>query len=314
MKITILDGNALNPGDLSWGILPELGEFKVYPRTSESEVIKRIADSDAILLNKIKITEDILNSCKNLKYIGVQATGYNVIDLEACKRHNIVVTNVPSYSTNSVAQQTFALITEFTNHVQLHSDSVMNGDWIKSPDFCYWKKPLIELEGKTLGILGYGSIGSKVAEIAKAYGMNVIAYTRTPKKEIDNPVSLDDLFRLSDFLTLHAPLTEKTKEIVNSTKISLMKRNAYIINTARGGLVNEKDIFNALESERIAGYAADVITEEPMKNDCCLLKAKNCIITPHISWAAIETRQRLLNIVIKNLVSFINGKPINQVN
>lgn len=313
MKITVIDGNALNPGDLSWSPLEKFGQVAVFPRTEASLVAERIGDSDAILLNKINITEEILDKCPKLKYIGVQATGYNVIDLEACKRHNITVTNVPSYSTAGVAQLVFAFISEFACHTQFHSDSVMSGEWTNCPDFCYWKVPLIELEGKTLGIFGYGSIGSRVARIAEAYGMKVIVCTRTPKPEIKNPVDISTLFNESDFISLHAPLTEKTRNVVNKTTLSLMKKTAFLINTARGPLVNEKDVREFLDNGRIAGYAADVVSEEPMKKDNPLLGAKNCIITPHIAWAATETRQRLLNIVIENLKCFIMGKPQNVV-
>ena len=313
MKITILDGNALNPGDLSWKPIEELGSLTIYPRTDKEDVAARIGNSEAILLNKVNITEEILCRCPSLKYVGVQATGYNVVDLEACLRHNVTVTNVPEYSTAGVAQLVFAFINEFACHTQMHSDSVMNGDWTKSLDFCYWKKPLIELEGKTIGIFGYGNIGKRVARIAEAYGMNVIACTRTPKKEIKNPVDLDTLFNQSDFLTLHTPLTPDTKYIVNAKNISLMKSSAYIINTARGLLVNENDIASALKTGRIAGYAADVVSEEPMRSDNPLLNCPNCIITPHIAWAATETRQRLLNIVAENLKCFISGKPQNVV-
>lgn len=313
MKITVLDGNALNPGDLSWSPLEQLGETVVFPRTEDSLVAERIGDSDAILLNKINITEEILRKCPKLKYIGVQATGYNVIDLAACRKHGITVTNVPSYSTAGVAQLVFAFISELACRTQLHSDSVMSGDWTRCPDFCYWKVPLIELEGKTLGIFGYGSIGSRVARIAEAYGMKVIVCTRTPKPEIKNPVDISTLFNESDFITLHAPLTEKTRNVVNKTTLSLMKKTAFLINTARGPLVDEQDVRDFLDKEKIAGYAADVVSEEPMKKDNPLLGAKNCIITPHIAWAATETRQRLLNIVVENLKCFISGKPQNVV-
>ncbi len=313
MKITILDGNALNPGDLDWTPIKKFGDLTVYPRTQQEEVADRIGDSEAILLNKINITDDILCKCPNLKYIGVQATGYNVINLEACRRHNITVTNVPSYSTAGVAQLTFAFISEFASHTQLHSDSVMAGDWIKSPDFCYWKKPLIELEGKKLGIFGYGNIGSRVASIAKAYGMTVLTCTRTPKPKIENPVDFETLLKESDFITLHAPLTPETKYIINKESLSKMKHSAYLINTARGLLVNESDVAKALKSGIIAGYAADVVSEEPMIKTNPLLGAPNCIITPHIAWAATETRQRLLDIVIKNLECFLSGNPQNVV-
>lgn len=313
MKITVLDGNALNPGDLSWSPVEKFGTLTVYPRTSPEDVVSRIGDSDAILLNKINITEDVLSKCPNLKYIGVQATGYNVIDLEACRKHNVVVTNVPSYSTAGVAQMTFTYITQFASLSQMHSESVKNGDWVKCPDFCYWKAPLMELEGKTLGIYGYGSIGRRVAQIAKAFGMKVIVCTRTQKPDIENPVDFETLLKESDFITLHAPLTDKTREIMNSKTLSMMKKSAYLINTARGLLVNENDVAQALKDGTIAGYAADVVSEEPMKADNPLLSARNTIITPHIAWAAVETRQRLLDVVARNLECWIGGNPQNVV-
>lgn len=313
MKITILDGNALNPGDLSWSPLEQFGELSVFPRTSPDLVAERIGDSDVILLNKINITEDVLSKCPNLKYIGVQATGYNVIDLEACRKHGVTVTNVPSYSTSGVAQMVFSYISEFASRPALHDASVKNGDWVRCPDFCYWKTPLIELEGRTIGIYGYGSIGRKVAKIAKAYGMKVIVCTRTPKDDIENPVDFDTLLKESDFLTLHAPLTEKTREVINKKSLSLMKKSAFLINTARGLLVNELDVRDALNNGIIAGYAADVVSEEPMKSNNPLLGAKNCILTPHIAWAAVETRQRLLDVVVENLKCWTLGKPQNVV-
>ena len=313
MKITVLDGNALNPGDLSWSPVEKFGNLTVYPRTSPEDVVSRIGDSDAILLNKINITEDVLSKCPNLKYIGVQATGYNVIDLEACRKHNVVVTNVPSYSTAGVAQMTFTYITQFASLSQMHSESVKNGDWVKCPDFCYWKAPLMELEGKTLGIYGYGSIGRRVAQIAKAFGMKVIVCTRTQKPDIENPVDFETLLKESDFITLHAPLTDKTREIMNSKTLSMMKKSAYLINTARGLLVNENDVAQALKDGTIAGYAADVVSEEPMKAGNPLLSARNTIITPHIAWAAVETRQRLLDVVARNLECWIGGNPQNVV-
>lgn len=313
MKITILDGNALNPGDLSWEPIEKLGSLKVYPRTMPEDVVLRISDSDVVLLNKIDITEDVLSKCPKLKYIGVQATGYNVIDIEACIKRNIVVTNVPSYSTASVAQMAFAYILEFASKPTLHSKSVKQGDWTKSLDFCYWNSPLIELEGKTLGIFGFGSIGQRVAKIAKSFGMKTIVHTRTKKNDIENLVDFDTLLKESDFISLHAPLTEKTREIFNKDAISKMKKSAYLINTARGLLVQEEDLSKALNDGLIAGYATDVVSEEPMKESNPLIKAKNTIITPHIAWAAVETRQRLLNIVADNLKSWLNGKPQNVV-
>lgn len=315
MQITILDGNALNPGDLSWAPVENLGSLTVFPRTAakDADVIERIGSSDAVLLNKINITEEILSACPNLKYIGVQATGYNVIDLDACRKHGVTVTNVPSYSTSGVAQMVFAYISQFATNVSMHNDSVKNGDWVKCPDFCYWKAPLMELDGKTLGIYGYGSIGRRVAQIARAYGMKVIVCTRTPKPDIENQVDFSTLLNESDFVSLHAPLTDKTREVINRTTLPLMKKTAYLINTARGLLVNEKDLAEALDKGTIAGYAADVVSEEPMKADNPLLKAKNCIITPHIAWAAVETRQRLLDVVVENLKCWMQGNPQNVV-
>lgn len=313
MKITILDGNAVNPGDLSWAELEKLGSLTVYPRTAAADVIARIGDSDAVLLNKVNITEAILAACPSLKYIGVQATGYNVIDLEACRRHGVTVTNVPSYSTAGVAQLVFSFISEWACHVQLHSDSVMAGGWVRSPDFVYWEKPLFEIEGKTLGIFGYGNIGSRVARIAEAYGMRVIVCTRTPKAGIAHPVDFDTLLKESDFISLHAPLTDKTKEIINRDSLARMKKGAYLINTARGGLVNETDVRAALEAGSLAGYAADVVLQEPMSPDCPLLKAPNCLLTPHIAWASVETRRRLMGVVIGNLQAWMAGTPVNVV-
>ena len=313
MKITILDGNAVNPGDLSWAALEKLGSLTVYPRTAAGDVVARIGDSDAVLLNKVSITEEVLAACPSLRYIGVQATGYNVVDLEACRRHGVTVTNVPSYSTAGVAQLVFSFISEWACHVQLHSDSVMAGGWVRSPDFVYWERPLFEIEGKTLGIFGYGSIGSRVARIARAYGMQVIACTRTPKAEIERPVDFGTLLAESDFISLHAPLTDRTREIINADSLSRMKRGAYLINTARGGLVDELAVRSALESGRLAGYAADVVLQEPMSPDCPLLGAPNCLLTPHIAWASVETRRRLMGIVVENLSAWLAGKPVNVV-
>lgn len=317
MKLTVLDGHALNPGDLSWDIFKDFADVKVYERTSPTELVERIGDSDAIFLNKINITEEVLSrvssNSKNLKYIGVLATGYNVIDLEATRNHNIIVTNIPAYSTESVAQHTFSLITYFTNHVALHNNSVKNGDWINNPDFCYWKNPLIELNSKTLGIFGYGNIGKKVAEIGKAFGMKVICCSKTKKEGIEN-VSWENLLKYSDFLSLHAPLTEETKGIINENSLALMKPTAYLINTARGGFIVEEDLAKYLKANLIAGYAADVISEEPMKKENPLFNCPNCVLTPHTAWAPLETRTRLLNIAYNNLKSWLEGNPINVVN
>lgn len=313
-KLTILDGHAVNPGDLPWTFLDGLVDYKVYERTAPEEVIERIGDSDAIFLNKIQITKEIFEACPNLKYIGVLATGYNVIDLEAARAHGVTVTNIPAYSTESVAQHVFSFILYFTNQVAQHSASVMAGDWVKCPDFCYWNGSLTELKGKTLGIFGYGNIGSRVAAIAQAFGMKLICCTRTPKEGMPEAVSFEDLLKRSDFLTLHAPLTDKTKNIINKESLSLMKKTAYLINTARGGFVVEKDLADYLNADSLAGYATDVLLQEPMDADCPLLKAKNCVITPHIAWAPLETRKRLQGIAEENLKAWLSGKPINVVN
>lgn len=313
LKLTILDGHAVNPGDLPWTFLDGIVEYKVYERTSPEEVIERIGNSDAVFLNKIQITKEIFYACPNLKYIGVLATGYNVIDLEAARAHGVTVTNIPAYSTDSVAQHVFSFILYFTNQVAQHSASVMAGDWVKCPDFCYWNGSLSELAGKTLGIFGYGNIGKRVAGIAKAFGMRVICCTRTPKEGMPEAVSFEELLKRSDFLTLHAPLTEQTKNIINKETLSLMKKSVYIINTARGGFVVEADLADCLNNGRIAGYAADVLLQEPMAADCPLLKAKNCVITPHIAWAPWETRKRLQGIAEENLKAWLKGSPINVV-
>lgn len=313
IKLTILDGHAVNPGDLSWDMFTEFADVTVYERTPKELLINRIGNSDAIFLNKINITEEVFAACPNLKYIGVLATGYNVIDLEAAKRHNVIVTNIPAYSTDSVAQHVFALILHFTNHVSIHNDSVMDGDWVKCPDFCYWNKSLLELNGKTLGIFGYGNIGKKVIKIAEAFGMKVICCTRTPRPDMPESVSFEELLKRSDFISLHAPLTNQTKNIINKDSIKLMKKSAYLINTARGGFIVEQDLADALNNGAIAGYAADVVGEEPMSKDCHLLSAKNCIITPHIAWAPLETRTRLQGIALDNFKNYLNGTPTNVV-
>jgi Lactate dehydrogenase and related dehydrogenases len=313
MKLTVLDGHALNPGDLSWDRFNTFASVTVYERTPPELVLDRIADSDAVLLNKISVTRDILKKCPSLKYIGVLATGYNVVDVKAAKELGVTVTNVPSYSTMSVAQHVFSFITAFTNHVQMHSDSVMKGKWVHSPDFCYWDAPLTELSGKMLGIFGYGHIGERVALIAQAFGMDVICCPHHVKDGMPHPVSQDELFAQSDILTLHAPLTAETAEVVNARSLSSMKRSAYVINTARGGLVNERDVRNALDNGTISGYACDVLSDEPMKADCPLLGAPNCLITPHIAWAPKETRIRLMDIALKNLECYLAGTPQNVV-
>lgn len=303
----------MNPGDLSWDSFSKYADITVFERTPQELAVEHIGNSDAILLNKVKITSDILSKCTNLKYIGVLATGYNVIDVDAVKKAGICATYIPDYSTNAVAQHVFALITYFTNHVAVHNESVINGDWTKNPDFCYWKKPLIELCGKTLGILGYGKIGRQTAKIAEAFGMNVIVCPHKITPEIENFVNFDSLLKKSNFISLHVPLTEETEEIIDSSAISKMRDGAYIINTARGGLINENDMRAALDSGKIGGYAADVLLHEPMNSDCPLLNAPNCVLTPHIAWASPETRARLLKIAVENFASYLEGNVQNSI-
>lgn len=316
MKITALDGYAANPGDVSWDAIKALGDFTVYDRTPPQSVVERIADSDIILLNKIQITREIVAKCPALKYIGVLATGYNVVDTAACHEKGIVVTNIPSYSTDAVAQHVFAFILEFANRVAAHSDSVHKGDWIKNPDFCYWLSPLTELAGKTLGIFGFGNIGQKVAKIAHAFGMNVIVHvhSKTSFTGGEKTVTTEELFRQADYLTLHAPMTSETANLVNEKTLALMKPTAILINTARGGLVDEQAVRAALDGKKIAGYAADVVLQEPMSAQNPLYQAPNCLLTPHIAWAPKETRERLLGIAAENIKAFLAGKPQNVVN
>lgn len=313
IKLTILDGHAVNPGDLTWNMFKEFADITVYERTPDELLVERIGNSDAIFLNKINITEEVLSACPNLKYIGVLATGYNVIDLDAARKHNIIVTNIPAYSTDSVAQHVMAFILHFTNHVAIHNESVHKGDWVKCPDFCYWNESLMDLNGKTLGIFGYGSIGKKVETLAKAFGMKIICCTRTPKPGMPEQVSFDELLAKSDFLTLHAPLTDKTKHLINKDSLKMMKPTAYLINTARGAFIVEQDLADALNNGTISGYAADVVYEEPMKAGSPLLTAKNCVITPHIAWAPKETRSKLQGIALENLKAWLSGKPQNVV-
>ena len=327
MKITVLDGHGLNPGDVSWdGIKAFAEQFTVYDRSPQELVVERIGDSEIILLNKVHITKEIVERCPNLRYIGVLATGFNVIDTVACRERGVIVTNIPSYSTNAVAQHVFSFILHFTNQVASHSVSVHNGGWISNPDFCYWLSPLTELNGKTLGIYGFGHIGQKVAEIAHSFGIKIIVHAHSAesfenaKKNLPfdssdiKMVSVEELFKESDFLSLHAPLTPETQNLVNSKTLSLMKKSAYLINTARGGMICEKELRQALDSGTIAGYATDVLLEEPMNETCPLYKAPNCVITPHLAWAPKETRLRLLDIEIENIKAFLAGKPINVVN
>lgn len=317
MKIVVLDGYTLNPGDLSWDRLFELGEVVLHDRTPHDKILERSAGADVLLTNKTLLTEKTINSLPDLKYIGVLATGYNVVDIAAVKKRNIIVTNVPSYSTVSVAQMTFALLLEFCHNVQRHSDSVMNGKWAQSDDFSYSDFPLIELSGKTLGIIGFGTIGKMVADIATVFGMNIIASSRnhTDQSERKNFrwAEINEVLEQADVVSIHCPLTPETKGLINSGSLKRMKRSAFLINTSRGPVVVEQDLADALNSGIIAGAGLDVLSVEPPSKDNPLFKAKNCLITPHIAWATKEARVRLMDIAVTNLTAFINGNPANVV-
>lgn len=320
MKIVVLDGYALNPGDIDWSPLKKVGECEIYDRTSftdQKEILSRIGDARIVLTNKTPINEEIIKSAPNLEYIGVLATGYNVIDVAAAVKAGISVTNIPSYGTQAVAQFTFALLLEITSHVGLHDQLVHEGKWSSNPDFSFFAKPLTELQGKTLGLVGYGRIAQKVAEIGHVFGMQVIFYnhrTKEIKKDWLQQVSLDALLKKSDVLSLHVPQTPDTTEMINSSSLKKMKDTAILLNTARGGLLNEQDVADALNSGQIAAAAVDVAQHEPLNEDSPLLKASNCYITPHIAWAPQETRARLLGIAVDNLTEFLAGRKKNVIN
>ena len=318
MKIVILDGKALNPGDLSYDHLSQYGEVTIYQRTeTEAETIERIGDSEIVLVNKVPITEAVLAACPNIKLICVQATGYNIVDCKACAARGIPVTNVPSYGTAAVAQFTMALILEMCHRVGLHNHSVHQGDWAKAESFCYWLTPQMELAGKTLGIIGFGRIGQAVGKLAAAFGMKVITYNRSESEEgrkIADYVDLDTLFTQSDIISLHCPLFPETEKIINAANIAKMKDGAMLVNTARGGLVDEEALVEALQSCKLRYAAVDVVSQEPMRADNPLLKTRKCIITPHIAWAPVESRQRLMDCVEENIRCYLSGHPQNVVN
>lgn len=318
MKIVVLDGYTLNPGDISWDEFKKLGEVEIYDRTPKDKILERIGNSEIAITNKTPLGRDVFVKLPNLKYIGVLATGYNVVDVDAAKEFGITVTNVPDYGTMAVAQFTFALLLELCNHVWEHNAAVKNGEWTKCADFCFYKYPLIELAGKTLGIIGFGRIGKSVSDIAVAMGMNVLAYSRNRNKVIKNEniryAQLEELLAESDVISLHCPLTESTRGMINENTIGKMKDGVIIINTARGPLIEEEDLAEALNNGKVAGAAVDVVSAEPIKENNPLLRAKNCIITPHIAWAPKETRERLMKIAAENLKSYLSGNPINVVN
>lgn len=317
MNIVVLDGFTMNPGDLSWNELAELGSLKVYDRTSAGQVLERAKDAEVILTNKTVIDAASLRSLPKLKYVGVLATGYNVVDINVARELGIVVTNIPAYSTESVAQMVFAHILNITHRVGRYSDEARSGVWSRQADFSYTNSPLMELCGKKIGIVGFGNTGSATARIAVAFGMEVLVYTSKPQSALPAGVtkadSIDDIFRMSDIVSLHCPLNKETSEIANAAHLSLMKKSAILINTGRGGLVNEQDLADALRENRIKAAGLDVMVNEPPREDNPLLKLDNCFITPHIAWATYEARVRLMNQAVKNLRSFIEGNIINNV-
>ena len=314
MKITVLDGYTENPGDLSWDWLEKLGDCTIYDRTSAELIAERTKGCDIVITNKTPLRRELLETLTELKYIGLLSTGFNIVDWEYCKEKNIPVCNIPSYSTSAVAQLVFALILELTNAVGIHSSSVHSGEWTASKDFCYWKTPLTELDGKTLGIIGFGKIGKAVAKIADAFGMKVLASTNHPSPCGNVEFcSKDELLAKSDFVSLHCPLTPLTEGMVNADFLSKMKPTAILINTSRGQVVDEKALADALENGVIAGAGLDVLSVEPPKSDCPLIGAKNCYITPHIAWAGFETRERLMKICRENVEAFLGGNPVNVV-
>jgi glycerate dehydrogenase len=320
MNIVVLDGYTLNPGDLDWDSIKQFGNLTVYDRTDYevSSIIKNIGSAEIVYTNKTPLSKDVLIKVPSVRYIGVLATGYNIVDIATAKELGISVTNIPTYGTTSVAQFTFALLLELCHHVGAHSEAVYKGAWSESPDFCFWSYPLIELAGKTIGLIGFGRIGQLTAKIAQSFGLKVIVYDifQNPKLENENCkyVSLDVLLDKSDVISLHCPLSESTREIINKNSINKMKDGVLIINTSRGPLINEIDLCNALNAGKVGGAALDVVSEEPIKEDNALLKANNCLMTPHIAWAPKESRLRLMTIAVDNLRAFLKGEPINIVN
>lgn len=316
MKIVVLDAYTLNPGERRWEELEELGEVVVHDRTAQLDVVRRAKDAEVVLTNKTILDGFILNLLPKLKYIGVLATGYNVVDLDVARQRGIVVTNIPAYSTQSVAQMAIAHLLNITQRVAHYAHEVHNGVWSAQPDFCYWNTPLIELAGKKIGIVGFGNTGQATAQIAEALGMEVWVYTSKPKRSLPKKyqkVTLNELFTACDVVSLHCPLTAENKEMVNSFRLSLMKQGAILINTSRGGLIDEKALEQALLSGKLLGAGLDVLSSEPVPNGNPLLKLKNCFITPHIAWATRESRMRLMNQAVENLKAWMEGRTINNV-
>lgn len=317
MKITVLDGYGMNPGDLSWKGLEELGDVTVYPRTSPDKVVERSRDAEILLTNKVVIGRETIAALPKLRYVGVLATGYNVVDVDAAREHGVTVTNVPAYSTDSVVQMTLSHILNITGRVAHYARLNRKGRWSGNPDFCYWDTPLTELSGKTIGIVGLGNIGMKVASMARSLGMDVFALTGKDSATLPDGIqktTLDGLLGVSDVLTLHCPLTEKTRNMINAETIGRMKHGAILINTGRGPLVDEQAVADALVSGQLGGYGADVMCSEPPSADNPLFSAPNAFITPHIAWATLEARQRLMDTAVANVRMFIAGNPQNVVN
>jgi glycerate dehydrogenase len=318
MKIVVLDGYTLNPGDLNWNEIASLGELTVYDRTqnTDSVILKAIDDAEVVFTNKTVLSAEVLKKAPSIKYIGVLATGYNVVDVNCARERGVVVTNIPNYGTDAVAQFAMGLLLQLCHRIGEHSLAVHSGAWGQSPDFSFWNFPLVELTGKTMGIVGYGKIGRKMAQIAKAFGLNVLIYTKTKSRspEVGEYVEFDQLLKKSDVISLHCPLTLDTEGLMDKVAIQKMKTGVLLLNTARGGLVVEKDLKEALKSGKIAGAALDVVSVEPMSNDHPLLGVENCIITPHIAWATREARTRLMAMATENLRAYLKGKPVNVVN
>lgn len=317
-KIVVLDGYTENPGDLSWDSLQEFGDITVYERTSSELTAQRIRGAEIVLTNKTQISRKIMEESVDLKFVGVLATGYNIVDIEAAREFGITVSNVPDYGTDAVAQFTMALLLELCHHVGKHSESVHQGQWSKCPDFCYWEYPLIELKGKIMGIVGFGRIGRRVAELAQAFGMKVLvcSHHEIPEKYLKGTirsVSVDEIYRKSDVISLHCPLTEENEAMICRETIEKMKQGVWLINTARGGLIREKELAEALKSGRVGGAAVDVVSSEPITADNELLGCENIIITPHIAWAPREARQRLMDITVENIRGYLLGNPIHVI-
>lgn len=318
MKIVVLDGYTLNPGDITWEGLEALGDVTVYDRTKPEDIVTRIKDAEVVYTNKTPLTRATLEACGNLRFIGVLATGYNIVDTESAKEKEITVANIPTYGTAAVSQFAIALLLELCHHVGEHSDAVKKGEWTNNPDWCFWKYPLVELAGKTMGIIGFGRIGQDTGKIAQALGMQVLAYDEYPRPELETDTchyaDLDTLLAKSDVISLHCPLFPSTEGIINKETIAKMKQGVMIINDSRGPLIVEEDLRDALNSGKVAGAAVDVVSTEPIQMDNPLLQAKNVIITPHIAWAPKESRQRLMDIAVNNLKCYLEGKPQNIVN